>query len=156
MAASRTDRLLGALARVGLGLWIGALGAIAFVAAPLVFGAVPTHVASKEAAARVIGPAFARVDVFGLLVGALVLTHLLRRRRARGARWRLGLVAGMMAAAAVDAFVLAPAITARQEPLGTYHGAAVVLWMLVLAAGTALMGAGITPGLRNLTHPAGP
>ncbi len=37
-------------------VWIGAMIAIAFVAAPLVFRGVPEYIATKDLAGRVIGP----------------------------------------------------------------------------------------------------
>jgi hypothetical protein len=135
----------GACARLGLGLWIGAVAAIAFVAAPLVFGAVPAHVPTKDAAARVIGPAFARVDLFGLLAGGLVLLHLLLDAPRPGRLWRLALVALMLAAAATDASLLAPAIEARRAPLGAWHAGAVGAWMLILVAGAVLLALGPAP-----------
>lgn len=156
MAQRPLDRWLGALARVGLGLWIGAVVGIAFVAAPLVFGAVPEHLVDKDSAARVIGPAFARVDVLGLVAGAIALLHVLRQPRSRSRRVRGFVLGGMMAAAAVNAWILAPAITARTEPLGTYHLAATILWMGILLGGSGLLMWEPTPRLCENAQSAGP
>lgn len=135
------ERLAGLL----LGAWIGAMLAIAFLAAPLVFGAVPELIATKDAAARVVGPAFGRVDVFGAFACVVALLAVLRRGRVRSARWRSLLLGLLLTSAVIDAAWLAPAITARTEPLGVYHGAATTLWMFDMLAGTFLLGCGLAP-----------
>lgn len=154
MEARRDDRnevasgvrlLLARIAPVGIALWTGAVLTIAFLAAPLVFGAVPEFVATKDQAARIIGPAFGRVDLAGIVAALLALWHLCLLGPGPGLRWRRVLVIAMLVAAATDAFWLAPAITERREPLGTYHGAATILWMLILLGGLALMLVGLTP-----------
>ena len=47
----RARPVLAALAPTLLGLWTGAVLTVAFLGAPLVFGAVPEHIATKDAAA---------------------------------------------------------------------------------------------------------
>jgi len=148
----KTGRLRWGLERLGsvlLGSWIGAMLAVAFVAAPLVFGAVPEHLPTKEAAARVIGPAFARIDLLGVAACLVCLTALLRRPAAAARRWRLGLLCLFLVSTATDALYLAPAITARTEPLGLYHGTATSLWMFNLIAGGFLMWRGLVPAPRQ-------
>ncbi|MDJ0974781.1 MAG: DUF4149 domain-containing protein [Planctomycetota bacterium] len=144
-ARPRPHELLDGTARIAFGLWIGAVAGVAFVAAPLVFGAVPEHIATKDSAARVIGPAFARVDIFGLVACALTGIALLLRREDGAARWRLLLIAVVAICAAVDAFFLAPKITAREEPLRIYHGLATTAWMLILLFGALLLAVGLLP-----------
>ena len=133
-------------ARVFLALWIGAVAAIAFVSAPLVFGAVPEIIASKDLAAQITGPGFFRVDLFGI-VAALVCYAAIRVRG--GSPWRSILVCVMGVSAAVDAFVLVPKIEARAEPLGTWHAIAVGLWMTILIGGIVLLAFGVAPQARD-------
>ena len=141
----RSHELLDGTARIAFALWIGAVAGVAFVAAPLVFGAVPEHIATKDAAARVIGPAFAHVDQFGLAACVLTAIALLLRREDGSARWRLIVIGGLAICAAVDAFMLAPKITAREEPLRIYHGLATTAWMLILLFGALLLAVGLFP-----------
>jgi len=151
---SRLQRALERLCGVALGVWVGAMLAIAFVAAPLVFGAVPDHIATKDDAARVIGPAFARIDWLGIgfcLVGLLVLA---RRRAGPGIRWRALLLGLLLVSAGTSALYLSPAITARTEPLQAYHRAATTLWMFDLVAGAFLMWRGFVPRGARATGPA--
>lgn len=138
-------KLLDAGARIAFTLWIGAIAGVAFVAAPLVFDAVPAHIATKDAAARVIGPAFARVDLLGLAASLLTALALLSRRRDPRARWRLIVVGALAVLAAADAFVLSPKITNRAEPLRLYHGLATTAWMLILLGGLLLVAVGLLP-----------
>ena len=125
------------LARVLVGIWIGAMIAQAFVGAPLVFGSVPEHIADKEAAANVIGPGFARIDMLGIVALAALLASLAHQGAVRS--WRGGLTLVLLAGAATDAFWLAPAITARTEPLGVYHGTATTIWMMGMIGGLLLL-----------------
>ena len=141
----RLRPLLAALAPAAVALWIGAVVAIAFVAAPLVFAGVPEYIASKDAAGRVIGPAFGRVDTGGIVAGLLGLLHLALLPRGPGLLWRRLLLGAMVLAAAVDLVWIAPAITARTEPLRTYHAIATGIWMLILLGGLTLMLRGLTP-----------
>lgn len=138
---SRTHRVLRRLVHALLGVWLGAMLAQAFLAAPLVFGAVPGTIETKDAAARVIGPAFGRIDLFGILAATAYL--LLRWRGSALRGWRTGVGLGLLVGAAVDAFVIAPAITARVEPLGAYHGAATAIWMAAMVGITVLL---LAPG----------
>ena len=133
--------LLWRLAHVAVGVWVGMMIAQAFIGAPLVFGAVPEHIASKDQAGRVIGPGFGRIDVVGLV--ALTMLLAVYATRGLGRTWRAGLAAVLLAAVAVDAFHIAPQIVARAEGLQTYHRIATGIWM-----------AGILGGLLLLLFPA--
>jgi len=141
----RAGPLLAAPARVALALWVGAVAAIAFVAAPLVFASVPAYLPSKDVAGRVIGPAFGRVDTAGVVAGLLGLLHLFLLPRARGLAWRRLLLGAMVLAAVLDMLWIAPAITARTEPLRTWHAVATGLWMLILGGGLVLLACGLSP-----------
>lgn len=76
----------------------------AFLAAPLVFGAVPGTIETKDAAARVIGPAFGRIDVFGIVAATAYLVTRWRAPARFGWRTWVGLV--LLVGAALDAFVI--------------------------------------------------
>lgn len=125
-----------------LAVWVGAMVGIAFVAAPLVFGSVPEFIATKDEAARVIGPAFGRVDMLGFLATlAVIFVNLTRREPSR---WRTWLGALLFVGVCVDLFFLVPKITARAEPLGVYHGTATSIWMLAMCGGLVLLLRGTT------------
>ena len=125
------------LAHALLAIWIGAMIAQAFVGAPLVFGAVPEHIATKDSAARVIGPGFARIDMLGVIASAILIAVYAARGVARS--WRGALAFLLLIGAAVDAFVIAPAIIARTEPLRVYHGTATAIWMTAIIVGVVLL-----------------
>lgn len=141
---TRVQGLTDALARVTLAVWIGAVAGVAFVAAPLIFAAVPDLIVDKDTAARVVGPAFARVDILGLVACALCVLTLLASPGGPGRRWRLWLLGALALLAALNAFWFAPAITARTEPVQTWHRCAVFDWMAILLGGSFL----IIRGLR--------
>ncbi len=138
-------RFLAVLAPAAIALWTGAVLTIAFLAAPLVFQAVPDLVPSKDIAGRIIGPAFGHVDTGGIAAAILGLLYMGLQPRSRGLLWRRVLLTSMLAAAIADVVYIAPAITARQEPLGTYHAVSVGLWMLILLGGLTLMACGLAP-----------
>ena len=138
-------RLLSVLAPLGIALWTGAVLTIAFLAAPLVFQAVPALIPTKDMAGRVIGPAFGHVDTGGIAAGILGLLYLGLLQPTPGLLWRRVLLTAMLVAAVIDVIWIAPAITARQEPLATWHAASVGLWMLILLGGLGLMIRGLKP-----------
>jgi hypothetical protein len=123
-------------------IWIGAMIAIAFVAAPLVFRAVPEYIATKDLAGRVIGPAFGRIDLLGAVACTGVLLVLLKRRSP--SRWRRGAIGLLLVGSLVDGLWIAPQITARAEPLRVYHGAATGIWMTAILLGLFLLLVGLT------------
>ncbi len=138
-----TARVARGLTTALLGVWVGAMIGIAFIAAPLVFGSVPEHVATKDAAANVIGPGFGRVDALGLVSTLAVLGLNLAQRGS--SRWRTWLAAVLFIAVCVDFFFLVPKIIARAQPLATYHGSATAIWMTAILAGLLLLLVGPAP-----------
>ncbi|MDJ0522543.1 MAG: DUF4149 domain-containing protein [Planctomycetota bacterium] len=138
-------RVLAVLAPMGIALWTGAVLAVAFVAAPVVFAAVPEHIPTKDIAGRVIGPSFGRVDTAGIVAAGLGLVYLWLLPRSRARLWREIVLVLMLGAAIVNGTYLSPAITARQEPLDTYHAASVALWMLIIVGGLLLTAVGLRP-----------
>jgi len=137
MKSMLRSAFLSRLAHTLLGLWIGAMIAQAFIAAPLVFGSVPAHLATKDAAARVIGPGFGRIDSLGLL--ALIVLLGVYLAHGQGRRWRAWVAVVLLLGAAADCFFVAPMITTRSEPQAVYHGVAVTLWMVAILAGLVLL-----------------
>lgn len=133
-------------ARVFLALWVGAVAAIAFVSAPLVFDAVPEVIASKELAGRITGPGFFRVDVFGIVASLVAFAGV---RAAGGSFWRSITLCLMGVCAAVDAFVIVPQIESRAEPVGTWHALAVGLWTTILVGGIVLLAFDVDPRRRE-------
>ena len=127
-------------------VWIGAMIAIAFVAAPLVFRGVPEYITTKDLAGRVIGPAFGRIDFLGVVACVGVLTVLLKQRPA--SRWRRGVIGLLLIGSLADGLWIAPQITARAEPLRVYHGVATGIWMTAILLGLFLLLVGVT-GSRN-------
>ena len=128
--------MLNAVARLLLGLWIGAVAGVAFVVAPRVFGFLD----DKAQAGELMGPIFQRVDYFGIAVAAVFAVA------ARKSRWRLVVALALGALAAVNVFVLAPEIRARGEHLDLAHQISTVLWSVILVGGLVLLVMG--PGPR--------
>ncbi|MFI5403094.1 MAG: DUF4149 domain-containing protein [Planctomycetota bacterium] len=112
-------KILQSLARLAMGLWAGAVMAVAFAVAPRVFG----FLADNPRAGELMGPIFRKVDLFG--IGAALLFALVARR----SRWRFVIALLLAAAAAANAFVLAPRIPGGSP---TLHRLSEVLWGLIL------------------------
>jgi Domain of unknown function (DUF4149) len=117
--------LLPAAARLGVALWAGAVAAVAFAVAPRVF----RFLDDPSRAGELMAPIFRKVDLFG--IGAAVLFAV----AARGSRWRFALACLLGAAAAANAFLLAPRIAAGQREL---HGLAEALWGGILLGSLVL------------------
>jgi hypothetical protein len=121
--------LLPALARLAVGLWAGAVLAVAFVVAPRVFA----FLNDRPRAGELMGPIFRRVDLFGIAAAILFAVA------ARGSRWRFALACLLGAVAAANAFVLGPAIAGGKSEL---HGVARAAWGAILAGSLVLALAG--------------
>ncbi len=114
-----------ALARLAMGLWAGAVAAVAFVVAPRVFG----FLADPPRAGELMVSIFRKIDLFGICVSALYAIV------AAKSRWRLAVAVLLGAAAASNAFLLAPKIAAGDR---TLHGLSEGLWGLILVWGVVL------------------
>jgi len=130
--------MLNAVARLLLGLWIGAAAGVVFVVAPRVFGFLDDNAQAGE----LMGPIFQRVDLFGIAVAIVFAVA------ARKSRWRLVLAFGLGALAAINVLVLAPEIRARGEHLDLAHQISTVFWSVILIGGLVLLGMGPTPRRR--------
>jgi hypothetical protein len=125
-------------ARLAMGLWAGAVAAVAFAVAPRVFGFLD----DKARAGELMGPIFRKVDLFG--IGAAVLFAIVARR----SRWRLAVAVLLAVAAAANAFVLGPRIPGGSR---TLHHVAEGLWVLILVWSAVLAVAG--PGAPPQSQP---
>jgi hypothetical protein len=117
--------LLPALARLGVALWAGAVATVAFAVAPRVF----RFLDDPARAGKLMAPIFRKVDLFG--IGAAVLFAL----AARGSRWRFALACLLGAAAAGNAFVLAPRVPGGDPAL---HHISEGLWGAILVGSLVL------------------
>ena len=126
--------ILPAVARLAVGLWTGAVAAIAFAVAPRVFGFLD----DPERAGELMAPIFRKVDLFGVVAAALFAVA------ARRSRWRFVLALALGALAAANAFVLSPLISERGENLRLFHGMSEAFWGVILVGGAVLALAGPT------------
>jgi len=120
---------LPALARLAIALWAGAVAAVAFAVAPRVFG----FLVDRNEAGELMAPIFRKVDLFG--IGAAILFATI----ARGSRWRFAVACLLAAAAAANAFVLAPRIAGGDR---TLHSLSEGLWGGILLGTVVLALAG--------------
>ena len=122
------------IAHLAVALWTGAVASVAFVVAPQAFAAL-----ERAAAGDLMAPIFRAVDFFG--VGAAVV-YLFATRRTLVRP----IVAGVMgAAAAVNAWGLAPRIAARAEHWELFHKISTGLWGGILVGGVVLVLIGPPP-----------
>ncbi len=121
--------LLFALARLAMGLWAGAVAAVAFAVAPRVF----RFLADPPRAGELMAPIFRKIDLFG--IGAAILFAIVARK----SRWRFAVACLLGAAAAANAFVLAPRIAGGDRLL---HGFSEGLWGVILVGSVVLALAG--------------
>jgi len=131
------SRILFALARLAMGLWAGAVATVAFVVAPRAFSYL-----ADPPPAEVMAPIFRKVDLFG--IGTSVLFAVAVRR----SRWRVCLAGLLGAAAAANAFLLAPRIAGGDPSL---HGLSEGLWGGMLAGAVVLALSG--PPRPPQSHP---
>jgi len=126
--------------RILLSLWVGALWAIGFIAAPVLFALLD----DRALAGSLAGEMFRAVAYLGLLCGSLLLAfQLLPPNRPR---WRLWVLLGMLALVAIGQFVLAPMVAELRAAglsagpdFGRLHGIASTLYLLTSLAGLALV-----------------
>jgi hypothetical protein len=128
-------RILASLARLGMGLWAGAVAGIAFVVAPRVFG----FLADRPRAGELMAPIFRRIDLFG--VGVAVLFAIAARRSPR----RFFSAVGLGLAAAANVVVLSPLIRSGSARGPLYHSLSEGLWGVILVGSVLLALAGPSP-----------
>jgi hypothetical protein len=118
-------------------LWWGSLGAIGFMAVPLLFSHLPTPALAGGMAARL----FTAQSWLSLACGALILMAARADGERPGLDWGRGafgvVLAGMLLALLIE-FAVAPRIVARQN-LALWHGAGSAMYLAQwLCAGIAL------------------
>jgi CIC family chloride channel protein len=122
-------RTMETLARIALSLWIGAVAAVGFLVAPVVFSTLDDNALAGE----VMAPIFRGVDAFGIVATLLVLVV------ARGLRAWLAGIAGL--AAAANVLLISPRIGGRD----LYHHISTGLWIAILLLGVILLALGPRP-----------
>ncbi len=123
------QRLILALARLAMGLWAGAVAAVAFAVVPRVFG----FLADPPRAGELMAPVFRKIDLFGIAASVFFAIT------ARKSRWRFALACLLGLAAAANAFVLGPRIAGGDRAL---HGLSEGLWGAILVGSVVLALAG--------------
>ena len=146
-------RFVDATAALALTLWVGALWAIGYIAAPVLFSSLDDRVLAGTLA----GKLFAVVGWLGLACGAfLLLLLLLRQGAAALKRLHFWLLVLMVLLAAAQLFGLQPLIAqlrsqsvprelaeaAMKNRFATWHGVASVLYLVQSVIGAlAVLGA---------------
>lgn len=128
------------LQRLLLTLWVGAMWAIGYLAAPVLFGQLD----SRMQAGAIAGILFTRVSWIGLVSGALILLLQLRSGRAGLDRIGVGCVLVMLVITAVGQFGIQPVMEglkaqagvgvemsgALRERFALWHGVSSSLYLL--------------------------
>lgn len=131
-------RMLAAVERVVLTLWIGALWTAGYLAAPVLFAALD----DRPLAGRLAGDMFTVVSYLSVAAAVAVLLIQVLRRNGRRSLWRTWAVVAMLALIAVGEFVIRPLMAnAAQADFGRLHGIAQGLYLLVSLLGLALVAA---------------
>lgn len=128
--------------RILLTLWVGALWAIGFIAAPILFAVLD----DRNLAGTLAGEMFRAVAYLGMLCGTLLLLfHFLQDRP----RWRLWVLLLMLLLVAAGQFILAPMVAdmraaglSATPDFGRLHGIASSLYLVTSLAGLALVAFG--------------
>src|SRR5690625_7569521 len=101
--------MVAALERILLTLWVGALWAVGYIAAPVLFGILD----DRTLAGQLAGGMFTRVAMLSMVAGSsLLLAQLLRRRPL----WRSVVVVIMLMLIAVGEFGVRAVIARSAEP----------------------------------------
>lgn len=121
--------------RLLLTLWVGALWAIGYIAAPVLFAALD----DPALAGRLAGAMFSAVAVLSLICGAaLLVLQALRTGWTRS--WRFWAIAAMVALTAVGEFGVRPLMAgAEAAEFRRLHGVAQALFLAVSLLGLGLV-----------------
>jgi len=134
--------------RILLTLWVGALWAIGYIAAPILF----TVLDDRQLAGKLAGEMFHIVSYIGLVSGIFLLVSVLKRM---GLQWRAWVLIVMLVLVATGEFVLQPMMESlklqgliegseAKKQFGMLHGIASTLYMLESLLGLALVTAGLS------------
>jgi hypothetical protein len=129
--------ILAAVERVVLTLWVGALWAIGYIAAPVLFG-VPE---AQALAGRLAGEMFTAVSYLSLAAAAMLLLIRFLRRRWRPL-WQPAAIGAMLALIVAGEFGVRPLMSAAAPAeFGRLHGIAQGIYLLVSLLGLILVAA---------------
>jgi len=140
--------------RILLTLWVGALWAIGYIAAPTLFAVL----ADKQLAGKLAGEMFHIVSYIGLVSGVFLLASVLKRM---GLQWRAWVLIAMLVLVVTGEFVLQPMMESlklqglvegsdAKKQFGMLHGIASSLYLLESLLGLALVTVGLsTPSKIN-------
>ena len=107
-------RLATGLQRVLATAWVGGVWAVGFLVAPALFA-----VLTRADAGRVAATIFARLHLFGLVAGGMLIGFVLYEHRRRAFRTRrFWLLTGMILLTAINHFGIAAAMQALRGPGG--------------------------------------
>ena len=136
------------LERILLGLWIGGVWAIGYLAAPVLFAVLD----DRQLAGRLAGVMFQIIGYVGLVCGVslLFLMYLRSLRRRRGSGWRQWLLVAVLAAISIILFVIQPDMAALKAQgivpgsetaaqFGLLHGLSSGLYLFVALSGLVLL-----------------
>lgn len=137
--------------RILLTLWIGALWAIGYIAAPTLFSVLEDN---RQLAGELAGHMFAATAYLGLACGTLLLIAIGARAGLRN--WRAAVVAVMLLLTAVGQFAVTPMMTelksgglvegsAQAARFGMLHGVSSTLFLVTSVLGLALVAFGLRP-----------
>lgn len=105
-------KYLDGITQLLVGAWVGAMAGFAMTA-PQIFAAFG---ANRQAAGDLAGEMIWRLNMVGMVLGAIALVLLLFRLGERINRWRTGLLAAALALAAFGALYIFPQMAKAQPP----------------------------------------
>ena len=137
------DKLIPALERILLTLWVGSLWVVGFVVAPILFN----ELNNRALAGSTAGILFTVTSYIGLASGSvLLLLNVTVRKRIN---WRALVLLGMLCLIIIGQFVITPMVAdlrvqgLTDSPLfGQLHAVASVLFLLTSILGLVLVAAG--------------
>ena len=137
------DKLIPALERILLTLWVGSLWVVGFVVAPVLFN----ELNNRALAGSTAGTLFTVTSYIGLASGSVLL--LLNATDSKRINWRALVLLGMLSLLVIGQFVITPMVAdLRLQGLtdtprfGQLHGVASVLFLLTSVLGLVLVAAG--------------
>ena len=133
--------------RVLLTLWVGALWAIGYIAAPTLFAMIE----DKSVAGGLAGQMFHVTSYLGLVCGSFLLVSIFLRKRFH---WQVWLLLFMLVLVASSEFILQPMMEAlkaqgivdggpTKKQFGILHGVASTLYLVVSLCGLSLVAFGL-------------
>ena len=138
-----TSKLLPAVERILLTLWIGALWVTGFMVTPLLFAGLD----DRALAGSIAGSLFTVTSYLGLLCSAVLL--IINGLTFRAANWRAVVMVIMLLLVVIGQFVITPMVAGlRVQGLtdtarfGQLHGIASVLFLITSVLGLVLVAAG--------------